>query len=110
KSAYQNGGAGRGVASQKLITQNNLNAGRAANNPLYVATQLGDVKWRDIDNNDTIDYRDRVSLGRSLPRWTGGFNTSISWKGFSLFARFDFALGHIQQDFQQMWSLASAQG
>ena len=110
KSAYQNGGAGRGVASQQLITQYNLNAGRPANNPLYIATQLGDVMWRDIDRNDTIDYRDRVSLGRTLPRWTGGFNTSVSWKGFSLFARFDFALGHIQQDFMQMWSLTMAQG
>lgn len=110
KSAYQNGGAGRGVASKKLIDQYDLNAGRAANNPLYIATQLGDIKWRDIDNNDTIDYRDRVSLGRTLPRWTGGFNTTVSWKGFSLFARLDFALGHIQQDFMQMWSLASAQG
>ena len=110
KGAYQNGGAGRGVASQKLIAQYNLNAGRAANNPLYVATQLGDVRWKDFDNNDTIDYRDMTSLGRTLPRWTGGFNTTVSWKGFSLFARVDFALGHIQQDFMQLWSLASAQG
>lgn len=110
KAAYQNGGAGRGVASKKLIDQYNLNAGRAANNPLYVSTQLGDMMWKDLDKNDTIDYRDRVSLGRTLPRWTGGFNTTVSWKGFSLFARLDFAFGHIQQDFQQMWSLASAQG
>lgn len=106
KAAYQNGGAGKGVASQKIISQYNLNA----SGQKYIATQLGDMRWKDIDNNDTIDYRDRVSLGRTLPRWTGGFNTTVSWKGFSLFARLDFALGHIQQDFQQMWSLASAQG
>ncbi len=104
--AYQNGGAGRGVASQALIDANNLNASGLN----YVATQLGDVMWKDIDRNDTIDYRDRVSLGRTLPRWVGGFNTTVSWKGFSLFARLDFALGHIQQDFMQMWSLTSAQG
>ncbi|MEO6134297.1 MAG: SusC/RagA family TonB-linked outer membrane protein [Ginsengibacter sp.] len=110
KGAYQNGGAGRGVASQKLINQYNLNAGRAANNPLYVATQLGDIMWKDINNDSTIDGSDRVSLGHILPRWTGGFNTTVTWKDFSLFARLDFALGHIQQDFQQMWSLASAQG
>jgi hypothetical protein len=75
-----------------------------------MATQLGDVMWKDIDRNDTIDYRDRVSLGRTIPRWTGGFNTTVSWKGFSLFARLDFALGHVQQDFMQLWSLMSAQG
>jgi hypothetical protein len=85
-----------------LITQKGLSG--------FIATQLGDVMWKDIDKNDTIDYRDMTSLGRALPRWTGGFNTTISWKGFSLFARMDFALGHIQQDFQHLWSLASAQG
>jgi TonB-linked SusC/RagA family outer membrane protein len=106
KAAYSNGGAGRGVASQQLIDQYNLNASGLS----YIPTQLGDVMWKDIDKNDTIDYRDRVSLGRTLPRWTGGFNTTVSWKGFSLFARLDFALGHIQQDFMQLWSLASAQG
>jgi TonB-linked SusC/RagA family outer membrane protein len=106
KAAYSNGGAGRGVASQQLIDQYGLNAGGLK----YIPTRPGDVMWKDIDKNDTIDYRDRVSLGRTLPRWTGGFNTTVSWKGFSLFARLDFAFGHIQQDFMQLWSLASAQG
>ena len=104
--AYSNGGAGRGVASQKLINEYNLNGGGFR----YIATQLGDVMWKDLDRNDTIDYRDMTSLGRQIPRWTGGFSSSISWKGFNLFARFDFGLGHIQQDFQQLWSMASAQG
>ncbi len=98
--------AGKRVASQQLITQRNLNASGFN----FIATQLGDMKWKDFDNNDTIDYRDMTSLGRTLPRWTGGFNTTVSWKGFSLFARLDFALGHIQQDFMQMWALGSFQG
>lgn len=106
KQAYQNGGAGRGVASQKLITQYNLNGSGLK----YVATQLGDMMWKDIDRNDTIDYRDRVKLGNTIPRWTGGLHTSVSWKNLTLFARVDFAMGYIQQDFMQMWSLASAQG
>lgn len=104
--AYNNGGAGKGVASQKLITEKGLNSGGFN----YIATQLGDVMWKDIDKNDTIDYRDQVSLGKTLPRWTGGFNTTLTWKGFSLFARLDFALGHIQYDVMNVWSLASAQG
>ncbi|MFT3946418.1 MAG: SusC/RagA family TonB-linked outer membrane protein [Agriterribacter sp.] len=104
-AAYLNGGAGRNVASQKLVNERGLVIG--AN---WMATQLGDVMWKDIDRNDTIDYRDRVSLGRTIPRWTGGFNTTVSWKGFSLFARLDFAFGHVQQDFMQLWSLMSAQG
>jgi TonB-linked SusC/RagA family outer membrane protein len=103
---WQNGSAGKRVASQQLITAKNLN-GAGFN---FIATQLGDVMWQDIDKNDTIDFRDMKSLGRTLPRWTGGFNTTVSWKGFSLFTRLDFAFGHIQQDFQHLWSLATAQG
>ena len=99
---WQNGAAGKNLASQKLITEKGL--------VNFWATQLGDMKWKDFDNNDTIDYRDRTSLGRTLPRWTGGFNTTVTWKGFSLFARLDFALGHVQQDFMRLWSLAYAQG
>lgn len=94
--------AGKRVASQKLISERGLNN--------YISTKLGDMMWRDLDRNDTIDYRDRVSLGRVVPRWTGGFNTTVSWKGLSLFARIDFATGHIQQDFMQMWALGSFQG
>ncbi len=94
--------AGRRVASQQLIDAYGLTN--------TIATRLGDMMWKDIDGNDTIDYRDRVSLGRIVPRWTGGFNTTFTWKGLSLFARVDFAAGHIQQDFMQMWSLGSFQG
>ena len=98
------GSAGKRVASAALITSKNLNK------TTYISTQLGDMMWKDIDQNDTIDTRDMVSLGRTIPRWTGGFNTTIRWKNLSLFARMDFALGHKQMDFQQMWSLGSFQG
>ncbi|SFH00618.1 SusC/RagA family TonB-linked outer membrane protein [Pedobacter insulae] len=105
---WYGGSAGKKVASQSLIASKNLNPN--ANSPTFIATRLGDVKWKDIDLNDTIDTRDMVKLGRTLPRWTGGFNTSISWKGLSLFARIDFALGYKQMDFMQLWALGSFQG
>jgi TonB-linked SusC/RagA family outer membrane protein len=96
--------AGKRVASEALIKSQNLSR------TTYISTQLGDMMWKDLDNNDTIDTRDMVSLGRTIPRWTGGFNANVRWKNFSLFARMDFALGHKQMDFQQMWSLGSFQG
>lgn len=54
----------------------------------------GDVNWLDVDKNDIIDSRDQVYLGNINPKVTGGFTTSVSFKGISLFSRFDFALGH----------------
>lgn len=54
----------------------------------------GDVNWRDVDANDTIDSRDRVYIGNINPKWTGGFSTNVGYKGFTLHARFEFALGH----------------
>lgn len=96
------GSAGRRVASQKLITEKGLTG--------YISTRLGDMRWKDLDNNDTLDYRDQAFLGRTLPRWTGGLNTTLSYKGISLFMRVDFAMGHIQQDFMQLWSIGGMQG
>lgn len=54
----------------------------------------GDVNWLDVDKNDTIDTRDQVYLGNINPKVTGGFSTSVSFKGISLYTRFDYALGH----------------
>lgn len=54
----------------------------------------GDVNWLDVDKNDTIDSRDQVYIGNVNPKFTGGFSTTLSYKGFSLFTRFDYAVGH----------------
>lgn len=54
----------------------------------------GDVNWMDVDKNDTIDSRDQVYIGNIFPKWTGGFSANLSYKGFNLSARFEFALGH----------------
>lgn len=95
--------AGKKVASPALISSKGLNS-------TFISTRLGDMMWKDLDRNDTIDTRDMVRLGRSMPRWTGGFNTSLSYKGISLFARIDYAAGYKQMDFMQMWALGSFQG
>jgi len=99
-----NAAAGRPLTSQKLLAQRGLNPNQ------WWTTSLGDVRWKDIDKNDTIDFRDRVSMGRTIPRWTGGFNLSVGWKGLQLFARMDYALGFMQMDFRQLWAMGSMQG
>lgn len=55
----------------------------------------GDVNWLDVDKNDTIDSRDQVYVGNINPKFIGGFSTTLSFKGFSLYTRWDFATGHI---------------
>lgn len=54
--------------------------------------QPGDVKWKDVNGDGVIDQYDRVKVGNTDPHWTGGFNTTLRWKGLQLYARFDFAL------------------
>lgn len=54
----------------------------------------GDAVWYDVNGDGTIDTHDQVKLGNSIPKWMGGFNTSVTWKGLTLFARFDYALGY----------------
>ena len=70
----------------------------------------GDVNWLDVDKNDTIDSRDQVYVGNIYPKWTGGFSTSLAFKGFSLYSRFEFALGHTIYNDQTARVLGNYQG
>lgn len=54
----------------------------------------GDVLWADLNGDGHINSLDRVKIGNIYPDWTGGFSTTLSFKNISLFARFDYALGH----------------
>ena len=54
----------------------------------------GDAIIGDIDGDGDIDEFDRVYAGNSLPDWTGGINTTLSWKGLELYVRADYTLGH----------------
>ncbi len=76
----------------------------------YYPIALGDVRWMDLDKNDTIDFRDRVYMGRTVPRWTGGFMASASWKNIWVSARFDYALGFVSYDGPRAWFQSMAQG
>lgn len=56
----------------------------------------GDVNWLDNPddpNKGVIDEKDRVLLGCAQPDVFGGLNTTVSWKGLSLFLSFNYSLG-----------------
>jgi len=71
-------------------------AGISGPNATYGSGKItpGDVNWMDVDGNDTIDSRDQVYVGNIYPKWTGGFSTTLSYHGVSLYSRFEFAAGH----------------
>ncbi len=70
----------------------------------------GDVKWADLNNDGIINSYDRVKVGNIFPNWTGGFSSSLSFKNFSLYTRFDFVLGHTIYNDLKARSLGQYQG
>lgn len=44
----------------------------------------GDFKFRDVDNNGTINGDDRVILGNSFPEFTWGFTNTFDYKNWNL--------------------------
>lgn len=70
----------------------------------------GDAAWLDIDKNDTIDYRDRIFVGRTTPSAMGGFTSSLSWKNVSLFIRTDYAIGHLIHSYIRVRGITQVQG
>lgn len=72
--------------------------------------QPGDVKWKDVNGDGVIDDYDRVKLGNSRPRWTGGIVNTLTWKGLTFTARFDYALGYKVIDTKTPWIMGNMQG
>jgi TonB-linked SusC/RagA family outer membrane protein len=50
--------------------------------------QPGDAMYEDINHDGNINYQDVVYLGNSNPKFTGGFGTSLSYKGVWKFTAF----------------------
>lgn len=70
----------------------------------------GDVCWEDMNGDDTINGYDRYVVGNVFPNVTGGFSTTFGYKGISLYARFDYALGHTIYNDLKARSLGQYQG
>jgi TonB-linked SusC/RagA family outer membrane protein len=56
------------------------------------STAAGDIKYRDIDGNDTLNAKDRVLVGNNFPRYEYSLNLTAEFKGFDL-AVFMFGVG-----------------
>ena len=53
--------------------------------------KLGDIKYRDLNNDGVIDGNDRKVIGKDSPTWTGGLNLTVFYKDFDFSAFFQGA-------------------
>lgn len=57
-------------------------------------TQPGSLRWKDLDNNDTIDARDRTIIGNANPKFTGGWTNQFTYKNFDVSVFVNFVVGN----------------
>ena len=85
-------------------------ASQYAGKPGWKAIEPGDVYWDDINGDGVINGYDRQVVGNVFPTVTGGFSTTLGYKGISMYARFDYALGHTIYNDLAARSLGQYQG
>lgn len=70
----------------------------------------GDFIYEDRNGDNWVEAKDRKVLGNLTPKWTGGFNTTLTWKGLSLYARFDMGFDFQVYDSNIAFWLGEGQG
>ena len=75
-----------------------------------IQLQPGSFIFKDINGDNMIDVHDQVVVGQSNVAWSGGLNTTLSWKGLSLYARFDMGFGFKVYESNMSFWLAEGQG
>ncbi|OAQ40880.1 SusC/RagA family TonB-linked outer membrane protein [Pedobacter psychrophilus] len=53
----------------------------------------GDIKYKDITGNGIVDNDDRTILGTPLPKFSGGFSNSVSFKNFDINVFLQYSYG-----------------
>lgn len=54
----------------------------------------GDVRFVDLDNNKTIDEKDRQLIGNPTPKFYGGITNRVTWNNWTLDALCTFVAGN----------------
>lgn len=62
--------------------------------PTGLAVAPGDFRFKDLNNDGEINDQDRTFIGQALPKWTGGIDNRVSYKGIELQAFIQFNLGN----------------
>jgi TonB-linked SusC/RagA family outer membrane protein len=75
-----------GVYTLKSSVPNNGN-GRTTIRP-------GDIKYRDLNQDNVVDAKDQTVIGRTMPLHIGGFTNNFQYKGFDLNVFFQWSYGN----------------
>lgn len=71
----------------------------ADQNPLQLG---GNIRYVDINGDNVVDDEDRTVIGYALPEWTGGFSTTVGYKGFQLNTAWAFSYGNDIMNFNKL--------
>jgi len=55
---------------------------------------VGDVKYKDMNNDGKIDVKDLTSIGNPWPKLFGGFTNTFTYKGFELSVLLTYSYGN----------------
>lgn len=64
--------------------------------------QPGDIKYKDLNGDGTVNTADYAVIGRSLPLHTGGFSNNFTYKNFDLNVFFQWSYGNDIQNVNRL--------
>lgn len=98
-STYAANPKGKGVVNGILIGgtvtdgyEGNSGNGVLGNSHSGYSTMPGKIKIKDLNGDGQIDINDKTVIGRTTPKWQGGFGISGQWKDFDFVANFTYML------------------
>lgn len=59
-----------------------------------VGAKEGDRRYADLNNDGLLDDKDRTYLGSALPKYFGGFSSTLSYESFELATFFSYSVGN----------------
>jgi TonB-linked SusC/RagA family outer membrane protein len=72
--------------------EGNTGSSILANSHSGYSTMPGKIRIKDLNGDGQITEADKTVIGRTTPKWQGGFGISGQWKGFDFVANFTYML------------------
>lgn len=66
--------------------------------------KAGYIRYKDVNGDGKLDYRDKEEIGNTIPKFTYGINGNLSWKGFDLNVQFSGIAG-VKGYFRNDWTI-----